>query len=147
MHHLLIVDDQRDIHLLLEYYFTANGYAVTTASSGPEACELALARDFDLALVDWQMPDMDGVEVCRRLLANAEARHMNIGVWLMTGAETNLVEAAASAAGARAVLSKPVNPARVIALFDEYLNSLHHPLPTAGIATVERPKQGASLPK
>jgi two-component system response regulator VanR len=126
MKNLLIVDDQRDMLLLLDYYFRSNGYAVTTAYSGADGCEIARSRIFDLALVDWQMPGMDGVAVCRRLTADAAAAHRNIGVWLMTGCDPSLVKAEAESAGARAVLAKPLNPARVLALFEEYLHEYSH---------------------
>ena len=123
MHHLLIVDDQRDIQLLLEYYFNSKGYAVTTASSGVDACEIARSREFELGLVDWQMPEMDGVAVCRHLLADAAAANRKIGVWLMTGYDPSVVKAEAESAGALAVLSKPFNPVQVVALFEEYLHT------------------------
>lgn len=123
MHSLLIVDDQRDLAVLLDYFFTVCGYTVTMATSGPQALELAQAKDFDLALVDWQMPDLDGLTVCRSLLQEAEIQHKRIGVWLMTGAATDSVAVSAALAGVRGVLSKPLNPPQIVELFEDYLVS------------------------
>ena len=43
-----------------------------TASSGPEALELCVKGDIDIVLLDVMMPDMDGFEVCRRIMLKAD---------------------------------------------------------------------------
>ena len=63
---IMIVDDERDIVELLRDYFIWNGYEVVTAGSGAEAL-LRLDGRVDLILLDVNMPDMDGMEVCRRI--------------------------------------------------------------------------------
>ena len=63
---IMIVDDERDIVELLRDYFIWNGYEVVTAGSGAEAL-LRLDGCVDLILLDVNMPDMDGMEVCRRI--------------------------------------------------------------------------------
>ena len=63
---ILIVDDVRDIVHLLESYFRRAGYQTMTALSGAEALEKASAKP-DIILLDVNLPDMDGFEVCRRI--------------------------------------------------------------------------------
>ena len=63
---ILIVDDVRDIVHLLESYFRRAGYQTMTALSGAEALEKASAKP-DIILLDLNLPDMDGFEVCRRI--------------------------------------------------------------------------------
>lgn len=63
---ILIVDDERDLGVMLRRYFELNGYTVVLAESGREGVEKA-GRQPDLILLDVNMPDMDGVEVCRRI--------------------------------------------------------------------------------
>ena len=63
---ILIVDDVRDIVHLLERYFRRAGYQTMTALSGAEALEKASAKP-DIILLDVNLPDMDGFEVCRRI--------------------------------------------------------------------------------
>lgn len=65
--HILVVDDDPAILRLLSTNFKARGYEVTTATNGEESLE-ALQQDFfDLIILDIMMPNVDGVEVCRRI--------------------------------------------------------------------------------
>jgi two-component system OmpR family response regulator len=67
---LLVVDDAPDIATLLMLAFHVDGYAVDTAASGEQALELAAVHEYDVAILDLGLPDMDGLEVCRRLRAD-----------------------------------------------------------------------------
>ena len=64
---LLIVDDEEGILWLLRDYFEIQGYQVLTAGTGEEAVKLALSQGPDLILLDISLPDIDGLEVCRRI--------------------------------------------------------------------------------
>jgi DNA-binding NtrC family response regulator len=66
---LLVVDDDAVARDLLTEVLSRDGYRVRTASGGTECLALAAAEPVDLALVDLRMPDMDGLEVLRRLAA------------------------------------------------------------------------------
>ena len=63
---LLVVDDEEDIVSMLRDYFEINGYDVMTALSGVEAIKKA-EKEPDLILLDINMPDIDGMEVCVRI--------------------------------------------------------------------------------
>ena len=63
---ILIVDDEADIVSTLADYFLYNDYNVMTATSGMEAIEKA-GKQADLILLDINMPDLDGLEVCARI--------------------------------------------------------------------------------
>ena len=65
---ILIADDEQDIVSMLDSYFTRRGYKVLRAYSGAEAVRLA-ERAPDVILLDVGLPDMDGLEVCRRIRA------------------------------------------------------------------------------
>ena len=64
---LLIIDDEEGILWLLRDYFEIQGYQVLTAGTGEEAVKLALSQAPDLILLDISLPDIDGLEVCRRI--------------------------------------------------------------------------------
>ena len=64
---LLIVDDEEGILWLLRDYFEIQGYQVLTAGTGEEAVKLAFSQGPDLILLDISLPDIDGLEVCRRI--------------------------------------------------------------------------------
>lgn len=66
----LVADDDTASRLLLEKVLTKWGYEVVTASSGEEAWKILTSDDSpDIAVLDWMMPELDGVEVCRRIRA------------------------------------------------------------------------------
>ena len=67
MAHLLVVEDEEKIGQLLASALDANGYTVTWRQSGQQALAAARSTDFDLVLLDLGLPDLDGIEVCRRL--------------------------------------------------------------------------------
>jgi diguanylate cyclase (GGDEF)-like protein len=72
---ILVVDDEPVIRATLQKLLSKRGYEVITAQNGEEAYEL-LHRDGapGLAILDWMMPGIDGVELCRRLRASAKTR-------------------------------------------------------------------------
>jgi diguanylate cyclase (GGDEF)-like protein len=66
----LVADDDTASRLLLQKVLTKWGYDVVTASSGEEAWTILTGDDSpDIAVLDWMMPELDGVEVCRRIRA------------------------------------------------------------------------------
>ncbi|OFW65505.1 MAG: diguanylate cyclase response regulator, partial [Actinobacteria bacterium RBG_13_63_9] len=66
----LVADDDTASRLLLEKVLTKWGYEVVTASGGEEAWKVLTSDDSpDIAVLDWMMPELDGVEVCRRIRA------------------------------------------------------------------------------
>ncbi len=64
---ILIIDDEVDILKTLAYRFRKRGYTVATAENGLSALESLKDLTPDLILLDYRMPDLDGVEVCRRI--------------------------------------------------------------------------------
>ena len=70
-HRILIVDDEDDLRELLSHVLSARGYEIQSAANGEEAI-LALKREsFDLALLDIQMPKINGIQVLRYINENA----------------------------------------------------------------------------
>ena len=65
--HILIVDDEPNIVMSLEFLMRKNGYQVGIARNGTEALAAIAAVPYDLVLLDIMMPDVDGLEVCRQL--------------------------------------------------------------------------------
>jgi two-component system KDP operon response regulator KdpE len=63
----LVVDDEPQMRRLLRVSLRANGYDVTEAASGEDALDAAAAKPPELVILDLGLPDIDGVEVCRRL--------------------------------------------------------------------------------
>lgn len=106
-HTLLIVDDQSSICAALEFALSAAGYRIRVAESGPTAVALAAASPIDGALIDVQMPGMNGFDTCLRLQAQARERRQALRVWFITGGPTSAVETRSAELGALGVLRKP----------------------------------------
>ena len=64
---VLVVEDSEDIQLLVSYFLKRNGAIVTLAKDGAEGVRKALDENFDVVLMDIQMPKMDGFEAMRTL--------------------------------------------------------------------------------
>lgn len=67
MARILIVDDEPDIHRLVERYARREGHDTVAVGSGEEAVELCRTRDFDVIVMDVMMPGIDGYEACRQI--------------------------------------------------------------------------------
>jgi len=70
MAHILVIDDDMDIRLLITMILESAGHTVTEASYGTEGLALVATSTVDCVLVDINMPGMNGWEVCRRIKAN-----------------------------------------------------------------------------
>lgn len=109
---LLLVDDDLGAMMAMRRVLLDAGFEVLTASSGNRGLEVYIEEEgwFDLVLADQSMPDMQGLELCRRILArNARAK-----VVICTGHVDLALEKDAADAGIAAFLMKPMNPARLI---------------------------------
>ena len=80
---VLLVEDEAAIAELLKYNLESQNYRVTHAVTGEEA-ELLLAEDqFDVILLDWMLPGLSGIELCRRIRRMDDVRSVPV---LMSGA-------------------------------------------------------------
>jgi two-component system phosphate regulon response regulator PhoB len=78
MPRVLVVEDEEALAILLRYNLEAEGFEVIEAASGAEAERKAGATCPDLILLDWVLPGLTGIELCRRLRLRAETRHIPI---------------------------------------------------------------------
>ena len=109
---ILVVDDEPPILELVRYTLEDEQIRVLEASDGAQALETALAARPDLILLDVQMPRLDGLEVCRRL--RADASFAGTRIVMLTAAGQDADRARGLAAGADEYLTKPFSP---LALF------------------------------
>jgi CheY-like chemotaxis protein len=114
---ILVVDDDPDTRENLRDILTDLGYRVDTAPDGPSALELVRKTPYAVALLDFKMPGMDGLELYR------EVKKLRAGtVAIIVSAYTNAATRdEALAAGAWRVLAKPVDFPRLLGLVDEAL--------------------------
>jgi two-component system, cell cycle response regulator len=109
---ILVVDDIEANVRLLEAKLNAEYYDVSVAYDGPQALAATAANNPDIILLDIMMPGMDGFEVCRRLKADSNTRH--IPVVLVTALDGRQDRLTGLKAGADDFLTKPIDD---VALF------------------------------
>ncbi|MGP8160212.1 MAG: response regulator transcription factor [Candidatus Dormibacteria bacterium] len=102
---VLIVDDNERLASTVAAFMELQGFRAHPANSAEEALLAAQQVRFDLVLLDINMPGMDGLEVCRRLLATAPGMR----VLMVTGRDSAEDPLRAAAVGARALLTKPIS--------------------------------------
>jgi two-component system OmpR family response regulator len=102
---VLLVDDEKDFTDTLSERLQMRDLEVYTASSGPEAIELAGQHRFDTVILDLQMPGMDGIETLKNLLA-ADA---DLQVIVLTGHGTISKSVEAMKVGAKEFFEKPID--------------------------------------
>jgi two-component system phosphate regulon response regulator PhoB len=89
--HVLVVEDEDALSALLQYNLDKEGYEVTVAADGEEALVVIDEAQPDLIVLDWMLPQVSGVEVCRRLRARPETRNMPIIMLTARGEETDRI--------------------------------------------------------
>jgi CheY-like chemotaxis protein len=116
---VLVVEDNAVNQKLVRLMLTRLGCHVEIASSGPEAIGMAAAARYDLVLMDWQMPGMDGLETARRLKAQwpegAEAPIVAVTASAMQGDRE-----ACLAAGMCDYLAKPIDIASLARVVERW---------------------------
>jgi two-component system, cell cycle response regulator len=110
---ILVVDDLPSNLRLLEARLSAEYFDVVTATNGAEALASCERAECDLVLLDVMMPEMDGLEVCRRLKANPATQH--IPVVMVTALDQATDRLAGLEAGADDFLTKPASDLVLIA--------------------------------
>jgi two-component system response regulator AtoC len=112
---ILVVDDDPDTLASLSDVLADLGYGVDVAGGGRSALELASRHGYGLALLDYRMPDMDGVELFVRI---RETHSDVVGVLITTVAAAETVTAATEA-GVRDIILKPVDFGRLLPLVEQ----------------------------
>ncbi len=115
----MVVEDDPDISELVGRYLEKAGYQTERISSGRDALQAIVARPPDLVVLDLMLPQMDGLEICRTLRANAKTSDIPIVMLTARGDESERI--VGLELGADDYLAKPFSPnelvARVRALF------------------------------
>ena len=107
---ILVVEDEPRIGDVLERYLKAAGYLVERASSGRRALELWRAAAPDAILLDLMIPDMDGLEVARRVRASSD-----VPLLMVTAKAEEVDRLVGLELGADDYISKPFSPREVVA--------------------------------
>ncbi len=111
MKHILVVDDEPSIVILLEYTLKQAGYKVSIARDGKAAYDMISSQNFDLVLLDIMLPKMDGMEVCRRI----RQERIQVPIIMLTAKSEEYDKIIGLELGADDYITKPFSPREVIA--------------------------------
>src|SRR3546814_934826 len=104
---------------MLRYNLESSGFRVNAAGDGEEALVAAAEEVPDLILLDWMLPLMSGIEVCRQLRSKADTRRVPIIMLTARGEETDKLRGLDS--GCDDYITKPFSPAELIARINAVL--------------------------
>lgn len=110
---VLIVDDEKNIIISLEFLIEQAGYDLRIAQNGQEALAQVAAFEPDLILLDVMMPHINGFEVCRRVRENPAWQHTKIIMLTAKGREVEVTKGLAL--GADAYVTKPFSTKALLA--------------------------------
>tara|TARA_R110002110_G_scaffold165930_9_gene366303 strand:+ start:1304 stop:2002 length:699 start_codon:yes stop_codon:yes gene_type:complete len=109
----MIVEDEEALSTLLEYNLGKEGYTIVTASDGEEAALLIRESAPDLVLLDWMLPGLSGIELCRQLRGRPETRNMPIIIITARGEEADRIRGLDT--GADDYVTKPFSVTELLA--------------------------------
>ena len=109
---ILIVDDEPNIVMSLEYAFKKKDFDVFIARDGTEALEIAEKETPDLILLDIMMPEMDGYETLKRVRNNKELQHTKVVFLSAKGKEEDIEKGLKM--GADSYMTKPFSIKKII---------------------------------
>ena len=130
---VLIVEDEPDIRGLLAFHLEREGYQVFKSNNGADALRQVRARPPDLVLLDPMLPEMDGLEVCRRLRQDPATAPLPIVMLTAKGEEVDRV--LGLELGADDYIVKPFSPREVVARIRAVLRRSRPPAGAAPIVT------------
>lgn len=110
---ILIVEDEESLATLLRYNLESEGYAVETVARGDEADTRLKEAVPDLLILDWMLPGVSGIELCRRLRGRPETKSLPILILTARGEESERVRGLAT--GADDYVVKPFSVPELIA--------------------------------
>jgi two-component system alkaline phosphatase synthesis response regulator PhoP len=107
---ILVVEDEGSIASFVSLYLKNAGYAVKTAATGADALAEVAAEEPALIVLDLMLPDIDGIEVCKRV-----RQHSDVPILMLTARDEDIDKIIGLEVGADDYLTKPFNPRELVA--------------------------------
>ena len=111
--HILIVEDESALSTLLAYNLEKEGFTVRIAEDGERAIEALAEEPPDLVLLDWMLPHVSGIEICRRIRRDPATHDLPVIMLTARGEEADRIRGLET--GADDYVTKPFSPAELIA--------------------------------
>jgi DNA-binding response OmpR family regulator len=123
-HHkkVLIIEDEKDILQLVKLYLEKEGFRTVTATTGTEGLEQVKAENPDLVVLDLMLPEMDGLEICKRLRSKRETAMLPVIMLTAKAEESDTI--VGLELGADDYVTKPFSPKTLVARVKALLRRL-----------------------
>ena len=118
--HILVLDDDQDTREMVQLLLQVAGFSVSVSGNSADALCLASEQQFDAFLIDNWMPDMTGIELCRKIRVFDQLTP----ILVCSGAALQADIEAATSTGAQGYVTKPFDP-------DDLINALHTVIQTS----------------
>jgi DNA-binding response OmpR family regulator len=139
---LLVAEDDRKLGSFLKRVFVEEGYVVDVCTTGQDALAQASSGVYDLLVLDWMLPEVDGLEVCRRL----RERGATLPVLMLTARSEVPERVLGLQAGADDYLGKPFEVEELLARVQALLRrSTGHGRLTAGSLVIDQVQRRVSV--
>jgi phosphate regulon transcriptional regulator PhoB len=125
---VLVVEDETDIRNLIVFHLAREGFQCRTAGTGTQALQEVRSHAPDLIVLDLMLPEMDGLEVCRRV--RAEPGSASVPIIMLTAKSDEVDRVVGLEMGADDYLVKPFSPKELVARVRAVLRRAQRPVPT-----------------
>jgi DNA-binding response OmpR family regulator len=125
MHRALVVEDDPDIVELVTHYLSRDGWQVEACADGRVALDRIGAADYELLILDLQLPGMDGLSLCAEVRRNPRTRGLPVVILTARGEETDRIVGLEM--GADDYLVKPFSPKELVARVRAIMRRLERP--------------------
>lgn len=121
--YILVVEDEDSIRELICFHLKKEGYAVLEASDGKEAMKVLVESAVQLVILDWMLPELDGLEVCREMAKHSKLG--NIPVIMLTAKSEETDKVVGLEMGADDYVTKPFSPRELMSRIKAVLRRSH----------------------
>jgi len=118
---ILLVEDDKDMCKMIAQTLKKKGYKIVKAYSGEEAVKKIISMNYDLAIVDFILPDMDGIEVIQKIRNIG----LSISVIMISAYGNDLVKSKAKKLGVGQFLDKPFNLSKLLKVVNPGIAGQH----------------------
>lgn len=121
--HILIVEDDPSLSELLQYNLDNAGFKASVVSEGDEAISAIMEEEPDLIILDWMLPNLSGIEICRQIRQNTQTKRLPVIMLTAKGEESERIRGLET--GADDYVIKPFSPSELIARVKAVLRRTH----------------------
>ncbi len=134
---ILIVEDEEDIVRLLAFHLEKEGFRIHSAGSGPAALDYAFGNIPDLIILDIMLPEMDGLEVCRRIRSNPLTTA--VPILILSARREELDKVLGLELGADDYMVKPFSVRELVARIRAMMRRLEQSRPAEKVSSKDKP--------